>query len=133
MRLNPEDRSLSRCHISLPFVRGPLIKFAPLNPQSRFFRRGEGCARTRQKIFNSAANSSKFLQMAASLEPDSMIYSFDSFRVDARKRLLLRNGETVQLPSKAFDLLLTLIQSGGREISKDELMRSIWADQIVED
>ena len=71
--------------------------------------------------------------MAATLEPDQMIYSFEGFRLDARKRLLVRDGETIQLSSKAFDLLLTLIQSGGREITKEELMQSIWADQIVED
>lgn len=62
-----------------------------------------------------------------------MIYKFEGFRLDARKRLLLRDGETIQLSSKAFDLLLTLVQSGGREVTKEELMKSIWADQIVED
>lgn len=62
-----------------------------------------------------------------------MIYSFEGFHLDVSKRLLVLNGETIQLPSKAFDLLLTLIQSGGREITKEELMQSVWADQIVED
>ena len=62
-----------------------------------------------------------------------MIYSFDVFQLDERKRLLRRDGQLVPLPSKAFDLLLTLIHSGGREITKEELMQTIWADQIVED
>jgi DNA-binding winged helix-turn-helix (wHTH) protein len=34
-----------------------------------------------------------------------MIYSFDGFRLDTRKRLLVRDGENVQLSAKAFDLL----------------------------
>jgi len=61
------------------------------------------------------------------------IYAFDKFQIDVQKRLLLRDGQPVQLTSKAFDLLLALIESGGREITKDELMEKIWHDQIVED
>ncbi len=71
--------------------------------------------------------------MASMLEPDRMTYSFDGFQLDPHKRLLLRDGHAVQLSSKAFDLLLALVESGGREISKDELMERVWADQIVED
>jgi Tol biopolymer transport system component/DNA-binding winged helix-turn-helix (wHTH) protein len=71
--------------------------------------------------------------MAAMLEPDRMIYSFDGFQLDARKRLLVRDGQPVQVTSKAFDLLLALIESGGCEISKDELMERVWTNQIVED
>lgn len=61
------------------------------------------------------------------------IYAFDRFQIDPQKRLLLRDGEPVQLTSKAFDLLIALIESEGREITKDELMGKIWRDQIVED
>jgi DNA-binding winged helix-turn-helix (wHTH) protein/TolB-like protein/tetratricopeptide (TPR) repeat protein len=71
--------------------------------------------------------------MASMLEPDRTIYTFDGFQLDARKRLLMRDGHAVQLSSKAFDLLLTLVESGGREISKEELMERVWTDQIVED
>lgn len=61
------------------------------------------------------------------------IYAFNQFQIDKQKRLLLRDGQPVQLTSKAFDLLLALIESGGREITKDELMETVWANQIVED
>jgi DNA-binding winged helix-turn-helix (wHTH) protein len=57
--------------------------------------------------------------MAAMLSPDQMIYSFDGFQLDPHKRLLLRDGRTVPLSSKAFDLLLALLKSGGREITKE--------------
>jgi len=46
--------------------------------------------------------------MAAMLDPDQIIYSFDGFQLDADKRLLLREGRAVPLSSKAFDLLLAL-------------------------
>src|SRR3954468_18172666 len=60
-------------------------------------------------------------------------YGFGDFTVDPHRRVLLREGEAVQLTSKGFDLLLTLVESEGRELSKDELMSRIWPDQIVED
>ena len=62
-----------------------------------------------------------------------MICSFDGFQLDARKRLLMRDGQPVQVTSKAFDLLLALIESGGGEITKEELIERVWANQIVED
>jgi serine/threonine-protein kinase len=66
-------------------------------------------------------------------QPKRQIYQFDNFRLDTAERLLLRDGEPVTLPSKAFDLLLVLIESSGRLVEKDELYQRIWADQIVEE
>jgi DNA-binding winged helix-turn-helix (wHTH) protein/TolB-like protein/Flp pilus assembly protein TadD len=60
-------------------------------------------------------------------------YEFDSFRVDARERVLLRDGEMVQLTPKAFETLLALIENNNRIIEKDELMRRIWPDTFVEE
>jgi DNA-binding winged helix-turn-helix (wHTH) protein/TolB-like protein/Flp pilus assembly protein TadD len=67
------------------------------------------------------------------VEENHTIYRFDRFTIDAVRRVLLRDDEQVPLPSKAFDLLLTLVESKGRELSKEELMQRVWADQIVED
>jgi DNA-binding winged helix-turn-helix (wHTH) protein/tetratricopeptide (TPR) repeat protein len=67
------------------------------------------------------------------VEQNQRIYSFDGFTIDAVRRVLLRDDQQVPLPSRAFDLLLALVESGGRELSKEELMQRIWADQIVED
>ena len=61
------------------------------------------------------------------IDQSSSTYRFEDFELDAHKRLLLRNGEPVQIPSKAFDLLLTLIESDGRALTKQELMESLWA------
>ncbi len=60
-------------------------------------------------------------------------YEFDSFRLDARERMLLRNGEMVQLTPKAFETLLVLIENNNRVIEKDELMKRIWPDTFVEE
>ncbi|MBA4123811.1 MAG: winged helix-turn-helix domain-containing protein [Acidobacteria bacterium] len=67
-------------------------------------------------------------------EPQIQIYEFGKFRLDATKRLLLRdNGESVPLTPKVFDTLLYLVQNAGKIIEKDELMREIWTDTVVEE
>ncbi len=60
-------------------------------------------------------------------------YEFGPFRLDSAERRLLRNGETVPLKPKAFDLLLVLVQNHGHLLEKEELLRSIWPDTIVEE
>ena len=65
--------------------------------------------------------------------PEKRFYLFDSFRLDPLKRLLLRDGEAVAIPSKIFNTLLTLIESQGQVVHKDDLMTRIWPDTIVEE
>ena len=66
-------------------------------------------------------------------EPEARTYDFGPFRVEGARRLVLREGEPVRLTGKAFDILLLLIQERGRLVSKDELMRRIWPDAVVEE
>ena len=61
------------------------------------------------------------------------LYEFGPFRVDPRDRRLLRDGQVVPLTPKVFDVLLALIQSGGRTLSKDDLMKLVWRDTAVEE
>ena len=60
-------------------------------------------------------------------------YEFDSFRVEAAERLLLREGQPVELSPKAFETLLVLLRNSGRLVPKEELMRSVWPDTTVEE
>ena len=60
-------------------------------------------------------------------------YEFGPFRLDPVKRLLLRGSVSVPLTQKAFDTLLVLVQSSERVVHKDELMRLVWPDTIVEE
>ncbi len=61
------------------------------------------------------------------------IYEFDPFRLDVAERILLRDGEVIQLQPKVFDLLLALVERHGRLLEKDELMKLVWPDAIVEE
>ncbi|MEO8726353.1 MAG: winged helix-turn-helix domain-containing protein [Acidobacteriaceae bacterium] len=62
-------------------------------------------------------------------------YNFGDFRVDPAKRLLLRRDDDgpVPLTPKAFDTLLHLVEHQGEVVTKEELMRAIWPDTIVEE
>src|SRR5437773_7766884 len=61
------------------------------------------------------------------------VYEFDNFRLDPGERQLLRDGQPITLPAKAFDLLLVLVENTGRLVEKEELYRRVWADQVVEE
>jgi DNA-binding winged helix-turn-helix (wHTH) protein len=61
------------------------------------------------------------------------IYEFDDFRLDVGNRRLLRDGRPVELASKAFDMLVALVESGGRLVEKDELFSRVWPEQVVEE
>lgn len=67
--------------------------------------------------------------------PAGTIHSFEDFELDASRKLLLRraNGESVQLTSKAFQVLLLLVENRGELVTKEELMRSVWHDRFVEE
>lgn len=60
-------------------------------------------------------------------------YDFGPFRLDITQRLLLRGSDIVPLTPKAFDLLLVLVESSGRVLTKEELMKLVWPDQFVEE
>jgi DNA-binding winged helix-turn-helix (wHTH) protein/TolB-like protein/tetratricopeptide (TPR) repeat protein len=60
-------------------------------------------------------------------------YEFGPYRLDAVKRLLLREDEVVPLKSKVFDTLLVLVEESGRVLEKDELMKKLWPDTVVEE
>ena len=61
-------------------------------------------------------------------------YEFDEFYISAESRRLARSsGEIVALTPRVFDLLLALVKSDGRVLTKDELLETIWEDCIVEE
>ena len=61
------------------------------------------------------------------------IYSFGDFQVATGKRKLLQNGEPAPLTPKVFDTLLHLVTHHGELVEKDDLMRAIWPNTVVEE
>src|SRR5207253_303597 len=60
-------------------------------------------------------------------------FEFGPFRLDAAEHLLLREEQPVQLPPKAFEMLLLLVESSGHVLQKNELMAALWPDSFVEE
>jgi DNA-binding winged helix-turn-helix (wHTH) protein/tetratricopeptide (TPR) repeat protein len=64
---------------------------------------------------------------------DWIIYEFTDFRLIPRDNLLLRDGESISLPPKAFSTLVLLVEHHGHLVRKEELIETIWADAFVEE
>src|SRR5690349_21562939 len=61
------------------------------------------------------------------------VYRFGRFELQPREHRLLRDGNPVPLPGKAFDLLVCLVSRAPRLVKKDELLTTVWPDAIVEE
>lgn len=70
--------------------------------------------------------------MASNAAPNAG-WEFDRFELIPEKRLLLSDGEVVPLTSKALDTFVFLVANRERVVTKDELLREIWPDVIVEE
>jgi DNA-binding response OmpR family regulator len=61
------------------------------------------------------------------------IVHFRRFRALLRARQLLANGKPVEIGSRAFDLLVVLIEARGALLSKEEIMGRVWTTTVVEE
>ena len=66
-------------------------------------------------------------------EKNPSIYCFSRFRLNAAERLLFEGERSIQLPPKAFDTLLLLVQNAGRVLSKERMLTEIWEGSFVEE
>lgn len=58
---------------------------------------------------------------------------FGPFCLSPSERLLTRNGESVEIGGRSFDLLVALTEQPGTVLSKRELLKRVWSDVVVED
>ena len=61
------------------------------------------------------------------------IIQFGRIAVLPLRRELRVDGVPVELGDRAFDVLLALVEAGGRVLAKDELMARVWPDRVVEE
>ena len=67
------------------------------------------------------------------VKSQTYLYKFGRFQLDTLKRVLLADDRPVQLPSRALDVLLALVEHNQSIIDKEELLRLVWGDRIVEE
>src|SRR5262249_32524028 len=60
-------------------------------------------------------------------------YEFGPYQLETNERILLREGQLVPLTPKAFETLLALVESGGHILDKEDLLKKVWPDTIVEE
>ena len=60
-------------------------------------------------------------------------YRFGSFELRPDKRRLLKDGATISLRPRAFDLLAALVDRAGHLVTKDELLDRVWPKMVVEE
>ena len=61
------------------------------------------------------------------------IYEFGPYRLNLDECKLWRGNEEVKLRPKLFDLLRVLIEHRGRMLEKEELIKILWPDSVVEE
>src|ERR1700694_2936321 len=61
---------------------------------------------------------------------DAML-EFGRFRILLRQRQLLAAGVPIALGTRAFDLLLVLLEADGSLVTKNELMSRVWPGIVV--
>ena len=61
------------------------------------------------------------------------LYKIEDFLLDANKRQFFYQNQTVTLSSRAFDILLYLVERNGEIIEKDALLEAVWSDSFVEE
>jgi DNA-binding winged helix-turn-helix (wHTH) protein len=59
------------------------------------------------------------------------VIRFGRFGVLRRQRQLIADGVPVQLGTRAFDILLVLLEADGALVTKDELFRRVWPGIVV--
>src|ERR1700736_5215470 len=64
---------------------------------------------------------------------DEETFAFGSFRLIPAQRMLFEDGKPLRLGSRALDILVTLVESAGETIRKDQLIARAWPNAVVEE
>jgi DNA-binding winged helix-turn-helix (wHTH) protein len=62
---------------------------------------------------------------------DHVAVEFGRFHLLLRRQQLLADGLPVELGTRAFDLLLALLEADGSLVTKEELMSRVWPGIVV--
>ena len=63
-------------------------------------------------------------------EQEKRFYEFGPFRLDPSGYQLFQGEERLTLTRKACEVLLLMVQHPGEDISKDDFLKTIWADRV---
>src|SRR5712675_258898 len=75
-------------------------------------------------------NSSMAMDRSSPAAADATL-AFGRFRVLLRQRRLVSDGVPIELGTRAFDLLLVLLEADGSLVTKNELLSRVWSGVVV--
>ena len=61
------------------------------------------------------------------------MFQFQEYVLDVEQGQLRRADREIELRPKSFEVLRCLVESGGRLVSKDDLIKKVWPNVIVTD
>ncbi len=64
---------------------------------------------------------------------DEEVFAFGAFRLIPAQRALFEEGKALRLGSRAFDILVALVERAGETIAKEELIARAWPGTLVEE
>lgn len=57
--------------------------------------------------------------------------SLGPIQIDREKYLVIKDGESIQLPKKEFELLLLLSSAPGRVFTRENILNTIWGNDVI--
>ena len=71
--------------------------------------------------------------MSLPLSTNGNLYRFDDITVERENFRVQKNGQSVTLTPRAFDVLVFLLKNEGHVVEKQELFQQVWKDTFVSD
>lgn len=59
------------------------------------------------------------------------VLAFKELKVDVKKKVITIDSENVNLTRKEFEILALLMKNPGQYISRDEILKRIWEDDVI--
>ena len=73
------------------------------------------------------------LRHAAPDAPRTTKFEIDGLVVDTERRIVSRDGATVRLTPKEYDLLVALVRHAGRVVTHRQILKDVWGAAHVDD
>lgn len=89
----------------------------------------EVLARVRSVLRRSKRRSRPVNQVAES--SDSNIITFEGLEVNNLNKRCFIDGSEIQLTRKEFDILVLLLSHRGKILSREQIMKQVWSDEVV--
>jgi DNA-binding response OmpR family regulator len=78
------------------------------------------------------ARISALARRSAAERDSPTVHRFGPFTLQVQTRSVTSDAGPIELTRKEFDLLLLLLESGGRVLSRDEILDAVWGDVVVD-